>query len=93
MICTNCSHAKVDHLTGKCVNRKTRFDPALGALTTLCPCKTFDEKKKGAAPAVVLPAADVAAAPANTESVGTAPEELTTESEASTETTPSRRKR
>jgi len=90
MSCTNCSHAKTDHLTGKCVNRQTRFNPAIGAVVTLCPCKTFDEKKKGAADAGGFPAT-VYGLTAPAESVGTAPAELTTHHAPSTNTTATRK--
>ena len=49
--------------------------------------------KKGVVAAGGIPATVAAAAPASTESAGTAPAELTTDIEPSTETTSSRRKR
>lgn len=84
-ICT-CGHSKTDHLTGRCVNRTTRFDAASGGTVAVqCSCKKFaepEEKKKRAkaAPAGGFPATDAGAA----ESVGTAPAAL---DEPSNETT------
>ena len=47
----SCGHSKTDHLTGRCVNRRMRFDPAVGGtVATQCPCKRFDEGVEQAAP-------------------------------------------
>lgn len=41
--CT-CGHSRTDHLTGRCVNRQMRFDPAVGGtVATQCRCKKFTE--------------------------------------------------
>ena len=87
-ICT-CGHSKTDHLTGRCVNRTMRFNAASGGtVANRCGCKKFTA---AAVESAIPPIEEIAAAP--TESAGTAPAELATESEPSTETTAHRRKK
>lgn len=54
MLCSNCSHARADHATGRCVHAEMHHDPATGAVIDRCRCKSFNyDKATALKPAVV----------------------------------------